>query len=56
MGWEGGGGGGHSVCGSGVRPEDSDNILRPVWGDWDQDCKTKTLPLLLRHLDRATGL
>lgn len=25
----------------GVRPQDSDYILRPVQGDWDQDCKPK---------------
>lgn len=32
-----GGGGGVG----GVRPEDSDYILRPIQGDWGQDCKPK---------------
>lgn len=34
-------GGGEVFVEKGVRPEDSDYILRPVRGDWDQDCKPK---------------
>lgn len=52
--WGGGEGGTQYMCvgwgcflfflggvGGGVRPEDSDYILRPIQGDWGQDCKPK---------------